>query len=322
MRGGKQIILATKPYAKESVGRSWFELLLTMVLLAASMSLSFADTHFAIRVPFSVLSGIFLLRLFVIYHDQQHGAILSKSGVASRLMPILGCLMLSPSSIWTVSHNHHHNRNSKLQGSNIGSFPVMTKDQFTRSTRSQRFFYLFTRHPLTILFGYLSVFLYGMCINPFLMKPRVHLDCLAAVIIHTATALLLFVSFGWDAWLFAHALPFFVSAATGSYLFYAQHNFPEVEFYDRQGWTYEKAAMQSSSFMKTGKIVAWLTGYIGYHHIHHLNARIPFYRLPETLAGIPELQFAKTTSLSPGDIIRCLRLKVWDTDILRMVPVA
>ena len=71
--------------------------------------------------------------------------------------------------------------------------------------------------------------------------------------------------------------------------------------------------------MKTGPIMAWFTANIGYHHIHHLNARIPFYRLPEVLRAFPELKTPKTTSLHPLDIIRCLRLKVWDVDAQQMV---
>ena len=55
--------------------------------------------------------------------------------------------------------------------------------------------------------------------------------------------------------------------------------------------------------------------------IHNLNARIPFYRLPEVMKKIPELQRPKTTSLNPMEIIRCLRLKVWDVESQRMVIV-
>ena len=73
--------------------------------------------------------------------------------------------------------------------------------------------------------------------------------------------------------------------------------------------------------MYTGRIMAWFTANIGYHHIHHLNSRIPFYRLPEVLKAIPELQLPKTTSLWPTDIIRCLRLKVWDVEAQKMVGV-
>jgi len=43
--------------------------------------------------------------------------------------------------------------------------------------------------------------------------------------------------------------------------------------------------------------------------------------LPEVLKKIPELQTPKTTSLNPMEIIRCLRLKVWDVESQRMVMV-
>jgi omega-6 fatty acid desaturase (delta-12 desaturase) len=114
-------------------------------------------------------------------------------------------------------------------------------------------------------------------------------------------------------------IPHFVASGIGSYLFYAQHNFPTVKFQDKAGWTYEKAALESSSYLKTSRIMAWFTGNIGYHHIHHLNARIPFYRLPEVLKAMPELQNPKTTTLSPREILRCLRLKVWDVEAQQMV---
>jgi len=129
-------------------------------------------------------------------------------------------------------------------------------------------------------------------------------------------------SFGWQALLLTQLIPHFIACAVGSYMFYAQHNFPDVSFNDAAGWTYEKAAMESSSFMRTNRIMAWFTGNIGYHHIHHLNARIPFYRLPEVLKKIPELQTPKTTSLNPMEIIRCLRLKVWDVESQRMIIVS
>ena len=175
------------------------------------------------------------------------------------------------------------------------------------------------RHPLTILFGYVFVFLCGMCIYPFFNQPREHYDCLIATVVHVTFAVLLTYFFGWPALLLTLIVPHFVASAIGSYLFYAQHNFPGVSFYDRAGWAYEKAALESSSFLKTGPVMAWFTANIGYHHIHHLNHRIPFYRLPEALKSVPELAKPKTTSLHPAEIIRCLRLKVWDVKTQQMI---
>jgi omega-6 fatty acid desaturase (delta-12 desaturase) len=319
MRTGKDLILATKPFAADSTARSWWYILSTAALLATAVVGTLWNFNLAGRIVCSVLTGLLVLRFFVIYHDQQHEAILPHSRLAEGLMRIFGILSLSPSSVWRSSHNHHHNHNSKLRGSHIGSFPIMTKANFLSSSKADRFDYLFMRHPLTILFGYIFVFLYGMCLYPFVNKPREHYDCLIAFVLHIVIGVAITWCFGWLALLLTLIIPCFIADAVGAYLFYAQHNFPGVSFADNAGWTYDKAAMESSSYMKTGPVWAWFTANIGYHHIHHLNARIPFYRLPEVNKAMPELQHPRTTSLNPLEIIRCLRLKVWDVESQRMV---
>ncbi len=318
MRTGKELILATRPYAADFTVKSWWCVLSTALMLAAALTGTLWNFLPVGKVICSVLAGLLVLRLFVIYHDQQHHAILSKSRLAESLMRIFGILSLSPSSIWRASHNYHHKHNSKLRSSHIGSYPIMTRAEYLSSSKCTRFNYLFMRHPLTILFGYVFVFLYGMCIYPFFNSPREHYDCLIATVMHLTLAVVLTFFFGWPALLLTLIIPHLVASAIGSYLFYAQHNFPGVSFYDRAGWAYEKAALESSSFLKTGPIMGWFTANIGYHHIHHLNARVPFYRLPEVLKAIPELAKPKTTSLRVMDIIRCLRLKVWDVEAQQM----
>jgi len=160
-----------------------------------------------------------------------------------------------------------------------------------------------------------------MIINPFLSFPRKHYDCMLALLLHVALGATFVLYFGWLTLILALVLPRFIASAMGSYLFYAQHNFPGVSFSAKGGWTFEKAALESSSYLKTNPIMAWFTANIGYHHIHHLNHRIPFYRLPEIYRDFPELQKAKTTTLRPTDIFRCLRLKVWCVETQRMVGV-
>ncbi len=327
-RTGTELILATKPFAHDITLRSWWVILSTLVLLTAAVVGALANIHPLAKVVCSVLEGLLILRIFVIYHDQQHHAILPKSRLAEWLMSGVGILSLSPSSIWRASHNHHHNHNSKLRGSHIGSFPIMTKDNFIKSSPGKRRMYLFVRHPLTILFGYVFVFLFGMVIYPFFNHPKKHFDCLIAFVVHLAigTTLVWFgggwqTPSGWQALLLALVGPLFIASAIGSYLFYAQHNFPGVTFYDNEGWAYEKAALESSSCMKTSAIMGWFSANIGYHHIHHLNSKIPFYRLPEVIRSIPELQSPKTTSLLPADIFRCLSLKVWCVETQQMVGV-
>ena len=137
-RSGPELILATKPYAVDSTLRSWWAILSTTVLLAAVVVGTLFAPHWALRLGCGVLSGLLLLRLFVIYHDQQHHAILPKSKAVEWFMRGFGILSLSPSSIWRASHNHHHNHNSKIKGSHIGSFPIMTREHFEKARKSAR----------------------------------------------------------------------------------------------------------------------------------------------------------------------------------------
>src|SRR5690606_35164055 len=104
-------------FAKDSSARSWWHVLSTGFLLLAALAGTLWNFHPAAKVVCSVLSGLLILRFFVIYHDQQHHAILPKSRLAELLMRGFGIYSLSASSIWRSSHNHHHNHNSKLRGS-------------------------------------------------------------------------------------------------------------------------------------------------------------------------------------------------------------
>ena len=110
-----------------------------------------------------------------------------------------------------------------------------------------------------------------------------------------------------------------IATIMGSYLFFAQHSFKRMHVATPEAWSFYRAAMQSSSYMRLNKVMQWFTGNIGYHHIHHLNVRIPFYRLPEAMAAIAELQSPITTSLAPRDIVACFRSSLWDESRQRMV---
>jgi omega-6 fatty acid desaturase (delta-12 desaturase) len=160
-----------------------------------------------------------------------------------------------------------------------------------------------------------------MCLQTLSKSFRKHIDSLFALIFHVFIHSIIFIVFGWKSFIFFSVVPHLISGAIGAYLFYVQHNFPSVRFEIDENWTYEGAALESSSFLDTNRFMHWVTANIGYHHIHHLNSRIPFYRLPEIMSKVKELQSPKTTSLKVKDIFACLQLKVWDIEQNRMVGV-
>ncbi len=318
MKTDKALILATRAFTKENRLLSWWYVLSTVTLLVLSLSLTYWNLSAYLKPVFSVLSGLLLVRMFVIYHDHQHHAILHQSKLANAIMQCFGLYILAPSSIWKRSHDFHHKHNSKLHVSDIGSFTTVTLNEYLAMNKEERFMYLLLRHPINILFSYLTVFMYSFCIHSFFNSTKKHLDCGLALLLHFGFGFLLYHFSGITALLFTLIVPHTIACLIGNYLFYAQHNFPEAEF-KISDWNYEHAALNSTSYFKMNPVMKWFTANIGYHHVHHLNSRIPFYRLEETIKNMPELENAPVTTFHPKDIIKCLRLKVWDTNSGKMI---
>lgn len=315
----QKLILETLPFAKESKTRSWFYVLSSFLILGISQTIAFIDVPSVFRIFASVLSGLIIVRLFVIYHDFLHEAILRRSKLANVIFTIFGYYILTPKSVWNRSHNYHHAHNSKLFKSGFGSFPVYTKGRFEQLSKSEQRKYLFMRHPLVMLFGFYFTFLYGMCISPLIKNFSRNAEALIALLFHATIQFFVCLMFGWETFLFFGVLPHFISGAIGTYLFYVQHNFPSVVYSVDEDWTYEKAALESSSFINTTIFLNWVTANIGHHHIHHLNSRVPFYNLPKAFRSIEGLKNPKMTSLTVKDVFLCLRLKFWDSDQNKMV---
>jgi omega-6 fatty acid desaturase (delta-12 desaturase) len=315
----RDLVALTRPFAREDARRSWAHLIVAAGL-AATCAMVAAWAHPPLlRAAASVLEGLVFLRLFSMLHDHVHGALLRRSWLARGFFHAFGLLVFTPLSVWEESHHFHHRHTAQLHGAQIGSFPVMTTTQWRAASPLARLRYRASRHPLNLLFGGITVFMIGMSLAPFLRHPRRHLAGLFAFVLHAALALLLVPRAGVATWLAVVAGPFLLSAVLGAYLFYAQHNYPGARILRGAAWTRPLAALESSSYMAMSPVMAWLTGNIGYHHVHHLNEAIPFYRLPEAMAAIPALQRPGVTSLSPRDVAACLRLAVWDPEAQALV---
>jgi acyl-lipid omega-6 desaturase (Delta-12 desaturase) len=318
----RELLVASKQYAIENRWVSWWHLATTLVVLLGLLIVAGSSYPVWVRVLSSVLLGLTLVRMFIIYHDYQHGSIFGNSRLAGIILFVYGHLMLTPPSVWKRSHNHHHQHNSKIERSSIGSFPVMTTEAYKTATTYERIEYRISRSPWIILLGYVTVFLWGMCVLPLLRDKQRHYDSIFALIGHFGLIAACVYFSGALNTMLVFVLPTWVAMIAGSYLFYVQHNFPTAKIRTLPDWTYATAALQSSSYLETGKVLRWFTGNIGYHHVHHLNAKIPFYRLPEAMNGLQSLQTPGRTSFEISEIVRCLSLKLWDTEEDRFVTFA
>ena len=207
MLEGKQLILATRKFASEDRKKSWFYTITTLLILCVSLTGTIINYHISLKILFSIFSGLMIVRIFVIYHDYVHEAILQGSPLAKMIFSLVGIYVLAPPSIWKRSHNYHHKFNSKLYKSSIGSYPIFTKTKFEKCSSWEKKHYLFVRHPITILFGYVFTFMYGMCIQPLTNSFRKHVDSLYALIIHFSVQFILLFFFGWQELLLFSIIP-------------------------------------------------------------------------------------------------------------------
>ncbi|MEJ1242311.1 fatty acid desaturase [Chryseolinea sp. T2] len=319
MNSKGDLIFKTMPFAKEDRLLSWYYLLSTLILAAIAFSLTSILNNTFLKLVSGIIAGLITARLVVIYHDFHHGAILKGSKIAHLIMTTVGLVTLTPSSIWDESHEHHHHTNSKFATFVLGSFPTISTSMYRRLTSKEQFRYKLLRHPLMIVFGYIPIYLVSFCLWPFFENPKRYWDCGVAALIHIALASALWYYGGLPALTFSLLIPSFVAFSLGGYIFYAQHNFPEVVLSSDDSWNYFDAALKSSSYIKMSRMMRWFTANIGYHHIHHVNPRIPFYNLPQAMRSVIEFQHPRCTSLHPNEIWRCLQLKLWDEDKERMI---
>lgn len=337
-RTGADLIRATAPFAQESVLTTWGLLLTTVVPLALLLAIAACGPQGlvhavvghgpggppdivdrAMQVLAGLLAGLVQVRLFIFFHDGLHGAIFRRSWLGCRFMDGVGAYLLMARSVWRESHDFHHQHNAKAHASHIGSFPVRTVDDYRRASPAERRTYDRTRHPLTLVLGYVTLFMIGMVIAPAVRNLRRHWAGPVALAAHLALVIGLGLGVGWMTAFCAVVLPVGFALTVGGYLFYAQHNFPAMQLVERADWCCAGAATQASSLFEMGSVMRWMTGSIGYHHVHHLNHRIPFYRLREAMAAIPELQHPGRTSWRIPDVAACLSLHLWDPQQRRML---
>ncbi|MGB5166413.1 MAG: fatty acid desaturase [Woeseiaceae bacterium] len=315
----RDLFKATLPFGVESVRTSWWVVGSTFLLLLASLTGAAVAPAWPIRLAFSILSALLMMRAFITYHDYMHNAILSKSRLAWWLFRLYAAFALTPPRSWQHSHNFHHGHVGKIDAAATGAFTMMTTDMWRDASLPTRIAYRVERHPLTIMGGYFTIFFLSVTLLPFLRNPTRHWDSMLVLAGHISLIALLWILGGFDVAFFVVLLPMTIASMIGSFLFFAQHSFEDMHVLPTETWTSRRAALESSSYLKLNRVMSWFTGNIGYHHIHHLNVRIPFYRLPEAMEAIPALQSPVTITLSLKDIRACFKCCLWDDGLQRMV---
>jgi omega-6 fatty acid desaturase (delta-12 desaturase) len=136
---------------------------------------------------------------------------------------------------------------------------------------------------------------------------------LAIVVLFTVGGMLL----GLRQMLLVQVPTMIVASIIGVWLFSKQHRFEGALWVRQPAWNASAASLDSASFLRLPKVLQWFTGNIGFHHVHHLNPRVPNYRLQECHEAVPALASVPTLNLVAG--IRALHLALWDEERGRLI---
>lgn len=276
-----------------------------------------------ITLALAVPTAGFLVRIFIIQHDCGHHSYFRSRRANDVLGHVCGFLTLTPYYLWRRSHARHHASSGDLHHRGQGDVGTLTVDEYRARTRIGRLKYRLYRHPLVMfLFGASYLFLVRQRLTFGLPRAwrrerlSVHITNLGLV----AMIVIGWYTIGLPTFLMIHLPIVMIGAAIGSWLFYVQHQYEETYWQPHQTWDFTRSALEGSSYYRLPRILQWFTGNIGFHHIHHLDSRIPNYHLPACYDEEPALQQAATLGIR--DSIKCMSLKLWDERRQRMVTFA
>ena len=126
---------------------------------------------------------------------------------------------------------------------------------------------------------------------------------------------------GWQTYLLIQGTTLVAGGAIAAWMLYIQHQYEDTYYQSADDWQFELAALQGSSYLKLPRVLAWAVGNANFHHVHHLSAKIPNYRLRAAHEQQP--MFADTPVVTIRSSIACLRLKLWDEEtgaLVRLPP--
>jgi omega-6 fatty acid desaturase (delta-12 desaturase) len=283
------------------------------------------DISYWLALALTPLAAGFLIRIFIIQHDCGHRAFFRSRRANDAVGFACSLLTLAPYASWRRQHAGHHgiwnDLDRRESGADIYS-TCLTVAEYRALDWRQRLTYRVTRHPVVaniLLPPLVFLLLYRL---PFDMpkswrRERVMVHLTTAAIVALLGGVGLLVGYGHLAAVQAPVMV--VAAIAGVGLFAMQHRGEKVRWMRHDAWNSVRAALQSSTFLRLPRILQWFTGNIGFHHIHHLNARVPNYRLEACHTRIAALQEVPAQSL--GDGLRALSLVLWDEERDRMVTI-
>ena len=274
-----------------------------------------------LTVSLVVLAAGFLVRTFIVFHDCAHGSLFPSKRANRWVGRLAGLLVLSPFERWRHDHAVHHGTSGDLERRGVGDIVTLTVDEYRARSWRGRLAYRVMRNPVFMFgLGPIVAMVIGPRIATRAQRPRLRHSVLLTDACLVILAIGLCRLVGWERLLLVWAPSALLAGSVGIWLFYVQHQFEDAYWQSATDWDYTDAALRGSSYLRLPRPLEFFTGHIGFHHVHHLSARIPNYNLPR--AHRENSIFDQVPTLSLLDGLRAVNLKLWDPDRGKLVSFA
>jgi omega-6 fatty acid desaturase (delta-12 desaturase) len=344
-----------KKYANRSNGFALYQMLSTMIPYFALFYFAIESLTISYWLTAALVSLLILviMRVFMMMHDAGHGCLFVTPRQNNIAGFIMGVMCGVPEYVWSKHHAYHHATNGNWNKYR-GPLAVLSSEEYSNLDDKKQKSYVNSRNILLAPFGGFLYFIFTPrftwtkgsiqflfhAIKSKLTSPKTtfaeiadsfetnfwadwkeyrHMAANNIVLI----SLIVFgcVFFGVVPFMIVYVIALSLAGALGIILFTIQHNFEDSYATGDEDWDYNTAAIEGTSYLDLPRILHWFTADIGYHHVHHLSARIPNYKLRECHEEYQHL-FTDVPTLKLKDALKSFKFILWDEASGRMISIA
>ena len=280
----KRINEIVRPSAKPSTSRAIFQITNTVIPYLAILVIMYYmlinSVNYLFVLPVSVVGALFLVRIFILFHDCTHSSFVKSKLAMNIFGHIFGVLVFTSFNKWKNDHISHHQSVGNIDKRGTGDVWTMTVDEYQGSSFIKKLGYRLFRNPITLfIIGPTYIFLIKERLPINIKTKKEWFSFIVTNVSILAIILTVTFTIGFRYYLLIQLPIIVIAASLGVWLFFVQHQYEDVYWEESNNWNITEAALKGSSVYKLPAVLNWFTGSIGYHNIHHLNPRVPNYNL-------------------------------------------
>jgi omega-6 fatty acid desaturase (delta-12 desaturase) len=342
-------------YAHGNNVRALAQVLTALGSLALLWWAAMLSTHVSVwlAAPIVLLISLFNVRVFVLMHECGHGSLFRSQSLNRVFGFLLGVIAGMPQYVWSRHHSYHHSTNGDWEKYR-GLYTTLSVDEYAAMSDAQKcmyrlkcsiaaapfagLIYVILNPRFTWLKG--SAGLVTHIVKGRIISPQVSLRAHAARfetrywrsrkeywhmfwnnVLLLSAWISMCLAFGTMRFFAIYLISGSLAGGAGIVLFTVQHNFKHSYASDTAHWSYDAGAIAGTSFLIFPRWLNWFTANIAYHHVHHLSARIPNYRLAGCHDEYRDL-FSDVTRVKLSEIPAAVKYILWDTRARQIISVA